>query len=120
MSFLVCLCNLSLTLLFGLLPHPQATTDLLSISSVQLLNRVRLCNPMDCSMPGFPVHHQLLVLTQTHVHCVSDAIQPSQPLLPFLFPSSIFPSIRVFSYESVLCIRWPKYWSFSFNISPSN
>ena len=57
--------------------------------------------------------------TQTHVHC-SDAIQPSHPLSSPLLPPLIFPSIRVFSDESVLCIRWPKYWSFSFNISPSN
>ena len=75
---------------------------------------------MDCSTPGLPVHHQLRELTQTHVHRVSDAIQPSHPLLPLLLPPSIFPSIRVFSSESVLCIRWPKYWSFSFSISPSN
>ena len=69
---------------------------------------------------GFPVHHQLLELTQTHVHQVSDAIQSSHPLLsPSLLPS-IFPSIRFFSNESVLRIRWPTYWSFSFSISPSN
>ena len=80
-----------------------------------------LCNPMDCSTPGFPVHHQLLELTQTHVHRVSDAIQPSHhPLSALLLLPSIFPSIRVFSNESVFHIRWPKYWSFSFNISPSN
>ena len=71
-------------------------------------------------MPGLPVHHQLLEYTQTHVHRVSDAIQPSHPLLSLLLLPSIFPSIRVFSYESALCIRWPKYWSFSSNISPSN
>ena len=76
-----------------------------------------LCNPMDYSTLGFPVHHQLLKLAQTHVHWVSDAIQPSHPLL--LLPS-IFPSIRVFSNESVLHIRWPKYWSFSFSIRPPN
>ena len=70
---------------------------------------------MDCSTPGFPVHHQLPEFTQTHVHSVGDAIQPSRPLL--LLPL-IFPSIRVFSNESTLHIRWPKYWSFSFNISP--
>ena len=75
---------------------------------------------MDCSTPGLPVHHQLWELTQTHVHRVSDAIQPSHPLLPLLLPPTIFPSIRVFSSESVLCIRWPKYWSFSSSISPSN
>ena len=77
-------------------------------------------DPMDCSMPGLPVHHQLPEFTQTHVHQLSDAIQPSQPLLPLLFLSSIFPSIRVFSSESVLCIMWPKHWSFSFSVSPSN
>ena len=66
---------------------------------------------MDCSTPGPPVHHQLLELTQTHVHQVGDAVQPSHP---------IFHSIRVFSKESVLLIRWPKYWSFSFSICPSN
>ena len=71
-------------------------------------------------MPGFPVHLQLPELAQTHVHRVSDAsnhiiLCRLIPLLP-----SIFPSIRVFSNESVLCLRWPKYWSFSFSISPSN
>ena len=90
----------------------------LAFSSVQSLSCVRLCDPMDCSMPGFPVHHQFPELTQTHVHRVSDAIQPSHPLLPLLLLPSIFPSIRVFSNQSVLHIRWPKYWSFS--ISPCN
>ena len=79
-----------------------------------------LCDPMDCSMPSFPVHHQLPKRTQTHFHQVSDAIQPSHPLYPLLFPPSIFPSIRVFSHESVFHIRWPKFWSFSFSIIPSN
>ena len=79
-----------------------------------------LCNPMGCSTPGFPVHHQLLELAQTHVHQVSDAIQPSHPLSSPLLLPSIFPSIRVFYNESVLHIRWPKCWSFSFSISPSN
>ena len=75
---------------------------------------------MDCSTPCFPVHHQLLELVQTHVYPVSDAIQPSHSLSsPFLL-ASIFPNIRVFSSESVLCIRWPKYWSSSFSISPSS
>ena len=75
---------------------------------------------MDCSTPGFPVHHQLPELAQTHVHRVSDVIQPSHPLLSLLLLPSILPSIRVFSSESVLHIRWPKNWSFSFSISPSN
>ena len=79
-----------------------------------------LRNPMNCSMPGFPVHHPLLELAQTHVHWVSDAIQSSHPL------SSPSPSAfnlsqhQFFSNESVLHIRGPKYWSFSFSISPSN
>jgi len=79
-----------------------------------------LCDPMNCSTPGLPVHHQLPEFTQTHVHRVGDAIQPSHPLpSPSLLPP-IPPSIRVFSNESTLRIRWPKYWSFSFSISPSN
>ena len=79
-----------------------------------------LCDLMNCSMPGIPVHHQLLKSTQTYVHCVGDAIQLSHPLFTLLLLPSIFPSISVFSNESALCTRWPKYWSFSFNISPSN
>ena len=75
---------------------------------------------MDCSTPGLPVHHQLPELTQTHVHRVGDAIQPSHPLSSPSLPPSIFPSIRVFSNESVLRIKCPQYWSFSFSISPSN
>ena len=79
-----------------------------------------LCDPMDCSTPGLLVHHQLPEFTQTHVYWVSDVIQPSHPLLsPSPLPS-IFPRIRVLSNRSVLCIRWLKYWSFSFSISPSN
>ena len=80
-----------------------------------------LCDPMDCSTPAFPVHHQLLELAQTHVHRVSDAIQPSHSLSSPSPPAcSLFPCIRVFSKESVLHIMWPRYWSFSFSISPSN
>ena len=90
-------------------------------SSFQSLSHVRLfVTPVGRSTPGLPVLHQLLEFTQTHVHWVGDAIQPSQPLLSLLLSPSIFPSIRVFSNESVLHIRWPKYWSFSFNISPFN
>ena len=77
-----------------------------------------LCNPTDCSTPGFPVRHQLLELAETHVRCIGDPIQSSHPLLS-LSPS-VFPSIRVFSNESVLRMMWPKYWNFSLNISPSN
>ena len=79
-----------------------------------------LCDPMDCSTPGFPVLHQLPEFAQTHVHRVGDAIQPSHPLSPLLLLPSIFPSIRIFSDESAPRIRWSKYWSFSFNIRPSN
>ena len=78
------------------------------------------CNPMDCSMPGLPVHHQfpsLLKLTPIELVMHSNHFILCYPLL---LPPSIFPSIRVFSNESVLHIRWPKYWSFSFSISPSN
>ena len=84
---------------------------------VMAKSRLTLCNPMDCSMPGLPVPHHLLEFAQVYVHCISDAIQPFHPLLPFLLPS-VFPSIRIFSNESALHIRWPKYWSFS--ISPSS
>ena len=96
---------------------PSLTSWFFKFSSVAQLCPT-LCEPMDCSTTGLPVHHQLLELAQTHVHLVSDAIQPSQPHCPLLLPPSVFPSIRVFYNESVLHIRWPKYWSFS--ISPSN
>ena len=79
-----------------------------------------LCDPMDYSRPGFPVHHRPLEFTQTHVHRVGDAIQPSHPLSSPSPPAFNLSSIRVFSNESVLLIRWPKYWSFNFSISPSN
>ena len=74
------------------------------------------CDPMNCNMPGLPVHHQPPGSTQTHVHRVGDAIL----CRCFVILPSIFPSNRVLSNESALCIRWPKYWSFSFSISPSN
>ena len=125
----------------------------LCLNTCQFRSVPTLCDPMNRSMPGLPVHHQLLEFTQTHVHWVGDATQPSHPLSspsppalnlsqhqgplymsielvmppshlilchPFFLLPSIFPSIRVFSNESALCIGWPKYWSFSFNISPSN
>ena len=77
-----------------------------------------LCNPMDCSTPGLPVLHHLPELAQTHVHSVTDA---NHLILcrPHLLLPSIFPSIRVFYNELALCNRWPKYWSFSFCISPA-
>ena len=89
-------------------------------SSVQLLSCLTLCNPMNRSMPGLPVHHQLPESTQTHVH---ELVMTSNHLIlcrPLLLLPSIFPGIRVFSNESALCTRWPKYWNFSFNISLSN
>ena len=79
-----------------------------------------LCDPIDCSMPGLPVHHQIPEFIQTDVHSVGDTKKPSHPLSSPSPPPSIFPSIRVFSNKSVLCIRWPKYWCFSFSVSPSN
>ena len=77
-------------------------------------------DPMDYGTPGFPVHHQLPELAQTHVHWVDNAINSFIFSHLLLLLPSIFPSIMVFSNESVLRIRWPKYWSFSFSISPSN
>ena len=88
-----------------------------SVSSVTQLCPT-LCNAMDCSTPGLPVHHQLLEFAQTHVHWVSDAISYLILCRPLLLPP-IPLSIGVFSSESTLCMRWPKYWSFSFSIIPS-
>ena len=94
------------------------------IISVQFSSVTQSCltlwNSVNWSTPGLPVHHQLPEFTQTHVHWVGDAIQPSHPLSSPLLLPSIFPSIRIFSNESALHIKWPKYWSFSFSISPSN
>ena len=78
-----------------------------------------LCDPMDCRTPGFPVHHQLPELAQTHVHWVGDATQPSHHLSSPSPPAINFCKIKVFSNESVLSIRWPKYWSFNFSMSLS-
>ena len=79
-----------------------------------------LCDPMDCSTPGLPIHHQLLELAQTHVHWVSNAIEPSHPLSSPSPPAFNLSQHKGFSSESLLCVRWPKYWSFSFSMSPSN
>ena len=76
-----------------------------------------LCNPMDCCMAGLPVHHQFLEFQLMSI----ESVMPSNHLIlcwPLLLPPSIFPSIRVFSNESVLHLKWPKYWSFTFSISP--
>ena len=84
------------------------------IASVQFSSVTQLCptlcDPMNCSRPGLPVHHQLPEFTQIHVHQVSDAIQPSHPLSSPSPPAPNPPSIRVFSNESTLCMMWPKYW----------
>ena len=126
-----CLISCLLSLTIGpQLPHSR---DLLLLTSKSILplfppesqfssvtqSCPTLCNPMDCSTPDFPVHHQLPELAQTY-DGVSDAIQPSHPLSSLL-PSSIFCSIRVFSSKSVLRIRWPKYWiSASASVHPMN
>ena len=120
-DFLVCFLSICLDLEIGnvewnlgvfLLPSNHYSVLVSSVAQ----SYPSLCDPMDCSTPGFSVHHQLLEHTQTHIHWVGEAIQPSPPLMP----RSVFPKIRVFSNESVLCTRWPNYWSFSFNISRSN
>ena len=90
-----------------------------SVSSVAQLCPT-LCDPMNRSTPGLPVHIQLPEFTQTHVHRVGDAIQHLILCHPRLLLPPIPPSIRIFSNESTLRIRWRKYWSFSFSISPSN
>ena len=87
------------------------------LSAVHSFSRVRLCDPMDCSAP---VHHQLPEFTQL---MPIELVMPSNHLIlcrPLLLPPSIFHSIRIFSNESALRIRWPKYWIFSFNINPFN
>jgi len=95
------------------------------ISSVSSVSSVAqscptLCDPMNHSTPGLPVYHQIPEFTQTHVHWVSDAIQPSHPLSSPSPSAPIPPCIRVFANESTFRIRWPKYWSFSFSISLFN
>ena len=79
-----------------------------------------VCESMDCSIPSLPVHHQFPEFSLTYVSLVDDTIQPSHPLLSPLLPPSIFPSLRDFFSDSVLCIRWPNYWSFNFSSSPSS
>ena len=95
------------------------------LSSVQFSSVAQscltLCDPMNCSTPGLPVHYQLPEFTQTHVHWVSDAIQPLILCRPLFLLPPIPPSVRVFSNESTLRMRWPKYWSFSFSsVLPKN
>ena len=100
---------------------------LLGQSSTVAQSCLTLCDPhhsdlcdLNHSMPGLPVHHQLPESTHSHVHRVGDAIQPPHHMSSPSPPAPIPPSIRVFSNESTLLMSWPKYWSFSFNISPSN
>ena len=90
-----------------------------SFSSVTQLC-LTLCDPMDCSTPGFPVHHHFPEFVQSHVHWVSDAIQPSHPLSSLFSSSFNFSQHQGLSQRLALLTRWPKYWSFSFSISPSN
>ena len=79
-----------------------------------------LCDTINSSMPIFPVLHYLQELARTYVHWVGDANQASHSHCPLLLLPSVFPNIRVFSNELAVCIRWPKFWSFTFRISPSN
>ena len=97
---------------------PFSSTHL--FNSVQALSQVWLCDPMRCSTPGFSVHHQLQEVTQTHAHRVDDSSNHLILCHPLLLQPSIFPSIKVCSNEPVLCIKWAKYWSFSFSISSSS
>ena len=92
------------------------------ISSVSSVDQscLTVCDLMNCSRPGLTIQHQLLEFAQTHVHCIGDVIESSHPLSSLSPTPSIFFSIRVSSSESVLHIKWPKYWSFSFSISPPN
>ena len=99
----------------------SSSSELISVQSSSLTQScLTPCDPMNRSTPGLPVHHKLPEFTQTHAYQVSDVIQQSHPLSSPLLLPPIPPSIRVFSNESTLRMRWPKYWSFSFNISPSN
>ena len=101
---------------------PSKSSKTRALSSVQFSSVAQscptLCNPMNCSTPGLPVHHHLPEFSQTHSHCVGNAIQPSHPLSSPSPPAPIPLSIRVFSNESTLRMTWPKYWSFSFSIIP--
>ena len=101
----------------------SAYSAFVSFSSVQFSSVAQscltLCNPMNCSTPGLPVHHQLPEFTQTHFHRVGDAIQPSHPLSSPSPPAPNPSQHQNLSNESTLHMRWPKYWSFSFSIIPS-
>ena len=101
-------------------PHLPMVYSNIGIFSLVAQLCLTLCDPMDCSTSDLSVYHWLPEFTQTHVHWVGDVIQPSHPLSSPSLPTFNLSSIRVFSNESVLPIRWPEYWSFSFSISPSN
>ena len=99
--------------------HSRTITSSVQFSSVTQLG-LTLCDPMDSSTPDLPVHHQLLELVQL---MSIESVMPSNHLIlcrPLILLPSIFPNTRVFFNKSALCIRWPKYWSFSIRISPSN
>ena len=116
------LCH-SLLLLSSIFPSIRVFPNEL-VLHIQFSSVAQSCptlgNPMNCSMSDLPVLHYIPEFAQTHVHWVSDAIQPSHPLSLPSPPALNLSQIRVFSNESALRIRWPKYWSFSFSISPSN
>ena len=101
-------------------PYTTMSSSRLLSGKVKVQSCPTLCDLMNRSTPGLPVCHQLLEFPQTHVHQVVMPSNHLTPCCPLLLLPSIFPSIRVFSNESVLCLRWPKYWSFNFSISPSN
>ena len=116
----------------GFFIHQESPLPFFFLATIQFTQLCpTLCNPMDCSMSGFPVHHHAYFPVHHHVLHQSPSLLKLMSIalvMPFnhfilcrslLFPPSIFPSIRVFSNELVLPIRWPKYWSFSFSISPS-
>ena len=115
-------CNFIMSL--SLLKDSSFLIKVLTISKISSVSQscLTLCNPMDCSTPGFPVHHQLLEFAQTHVvHRLGDAIQLSYPLPSPSSPAfKSFPASGFFTSESVICIRWLEYWRFSFSISPCN
>ena len=122
-AFLPCLyfpCHLirpsSTVIFFNNLPHLLISLPFLCHSVAKVCPA--LCDPMDCSTPGFPIFHYFSEFAQTLVHWVDGAIQPSHPLLPSFLLPSVFTCTRVFSNEWAFCIRWPKYWSFS--TSPFN
>ena len=96
----------------------------IAFSSVQFSSVAQscltLCDSMDCSTPGLPVYHQLPESTQTHVHRVADHPTITSSEVPFWLLLSVFPSIRIFSNEPIVHIKWPKYWSFSFSLHPTN